>query len=117
MDCLKGKGLVIMARDDSFTVSLLHGDGVDGSTTFTDEDGRIWTPSGNAQIDTAQKKFGTGSMLFDGTGDYISTPDSIDFFFGTENFTVDLQYLKNSLPGVGESQSILSQTEDANNYQ
>ena len=57
-------------------VSLMHFDGADGSTTIDDEKGRIWTPSGNAQIDTAQSKWGGSSLLLDGTGDYLSTPSA-----------------------------------------
>lgn len=54
-------------------VSLLHFDGADASTTFTDEAGNTWTAHGNAQIDTAQSMFGGASGLFDGTGDYLSS--------------------------------------------
>jgi len=43
----------------------------------------------NAQIDTAQKELGTGSILLDGTGDYLSLLNSADFNFGSGNFTVD----------------------------
>jgi YD repeat-containing protein len=77
---------------DSYTKSLLHMNGTDGSTTFADSatgGTHTWTPSGNAQIDTAQSKFGGASGYFDGDGDYISTPDSSDFDFGGGNFTVD----------------------------
>lgn len=72
-------------------VSLLHFDGADGSTTFTDQTGKTWTASGNAQIDTAQSKFGGAAGLFDGVGDYISTPDSADFYF-TADFTLETFY-------------------------
>lgn len=52
---------------------LLHMNGTDGSTTFTESmAGLTATVSGNAQIDTAQSKFGGASALFDGTGDGIS---------------------------------------------
>lgn len=68
-------------------VALLHFNGTDASTTFTDEKGHTFTPAGNAQIDTAQSKFGGASGLFDGTGDYISTPSSADFAYGTGDFT------------------------------
>ena len=44
---------------------------------------------GNAQIDTAQSKFGGASLLLDGTGDYLLTPDSEDWNIGTGNYTVD----------------------------
>ena len=73
----------------AFTKSLLHFDGADASTTFTDESGKTFTARGNAQLDTAQQKFGTASGLFDGTGDYIDTPDHADWFLGTGDFTID----------------------------
>ena len=68
-------------------VALLHMNGADASTTFTDVKGHTFTPAGNAQIDTAQSKFGGASGLFDGTGDYIGTPSSADFAYGTGDFT------------------------------
>ncbi len=77
---------------DSYAKSLLHMNGTDGSTTFTDSAAggtHTWTAHGNAQIDTAQSKFGGASGLFDGTGDYIDTPDSADWTFGNGNFTID----------------------------
>ncbi len=46
-------------------------DGADTATAFTDANGNAWTFNGNAQLDTAQKKFGTASLLLDGTGDYL----------------------------------------------
>jgi hypothetical protein len=74
---------------DSYTKALLHMDGADASTTFTDETGKTWSPVGTAQIDTAQKEFGSGSGLLDGNSDYITTPDNADFTFGSGNFTLD----------------------------
>jgi hypothetical protein len=84
----------------SFTVSsLLHFDGADGSATFTDVSGKVWTPVGDAQIDTAQSKFGGAAGLFDGAGDRISTPSHADFDFGSGDFTVEIQRRGNSLAG------------------
>jgi hypothetical protein len=53
---------------------LLHMDGSNGSTTFTDSSSSALsiTANGNAQISTAQSKFGGASGLFDGSGDYLS---------------------------------------------
>lgn len=82
--------------DDSYTKLLLHGDGDDGSTTITDEAGHTMTAVNQAQIDTAQQKFGTGSILFDGTGDGLTIPDSADWNFGTGDFTIDFWYMQNS---------------------
>lgn len=65
--------------------SLLHFDGSDGSTTFTDVKGNAWTATGNAQLDTAQSKWGGASCLFDGAGDIVTSSStaiinlSIDF--------------------------------------
>ena len=79
-----------MAGFDAYAVSLLHMDGSDESTTFTDENGRTWTAHGNAQIDTAQKVFGTGSGQFDRVTDTnITTPQSNDFDIRTGDFCID----------------------------
>jgi hypothetical protein len=65
-------------------VFLLHMNGTNGSTTFTDEFGNTVTASGNAQISTAQSKFGGASAAFDGTTDYLSIGDTADFQFLTD---------------------------------
>ena len=44
---------------------------------------------GNSQIDTAVKKYGTGSMEFDGTGDYLDTVSTEALTFGTGDFTIE----------------------------
>lgn len=59
------------------------------------------TAVGNAQIDTAQSKFGGSSALFDGTGDYIAVEPASDFAFGTNDFTVEMWVRFNSLPSAG----------------
>lgn len=69
-----------------FRVAGLHFDGTDGSTTFTDVEGKTWTAAGLAQIDTAQSKFGGASGLFDNSLDYISTPNHADFDFADGEF-------------------------------
>jgi hypothetical protein len=70
---------------------LLHGDGTNGSTTITDSapTPKTVTAVGNAQISTAQSKFGGSSLYFDGTGDYLSVPDSTDFDFFLGDFTIE----------------------------
>jgi hypothetical protein len=45
---------------------------------------------GNAQISTSVKKYGTGSMSFDGTGDALLSPSSVLLSdFGTGDFTIE----------------------------
>lgn len=77
---------------------LMHFDGSDASTTFTDEISHSLTAFGNAQLDTAQYKFGTASYLGDGTGDYVQTDStSSDFSFGTGDFTIAMWVRFNTL--------------------
>jgi hypothetical protein len=70
---------------------LLHFDGADGSTAFTDSGplGLAVTGAGNAQIDTAQSKFGGSSLLLDGAGDYITAAGGTQFSFGTDAWTME----------------------------
>ena len=79
--------------NDTYTKVLLHFDGADASTTITDVNiggsAHTWTVAGNAQIDTASTQFGTGSLLLDGTGDWVTTADSADFALGSSDFTID----------------------------
>lgn len=81
------------STNDGFAKVLLHFDGADASTTITDSNlggsAHTWTAAGNAQIDTAQSNFGGASGLFDGTGDFVSTPDHADFTLGSGDFTID----------------------------
>lgn len=77
--------------------SLLHFDGADGSTTITDNIGNVWTVNGNAQIDTAQSKFGGASMLLDGTGDWINSGSAAAFGFGAGDFTIEGWFRPSSL--------------------
>jgi hypothetical protein len=81
-----------LAGIDEFTKLMLHCDGTDASTSFPDSSAgaKTVTANGNAQVDTAQSKFGGASGLFDGTGDYLSVPDSADWDFGSGDFTIDL---------------------------
>lgn len=44
---------------------------------------------GNAQISTSVKKFGTGSIFINGSGNYLTAPNSDLYAFGTGDFTVE----------------------------
>lgn len=88
--------------NDAYTVALLHFDGSDASTTFTDScrTPHTFSAVGNAQLDTAQLKFGSASLLLDGTGDNITAPDSDDWSFGTGDWTIDFFVRFASLAGA-----------------
>ena len=72
-----------MAGDTSYAsvALLLHCDGSNGSTTFTDSSPtpKTVTAYGNAQISTARSQFGGASALFDGSGDYLLVGAAADF--------------------------------------
>lgn len=80
----------------SSVVLLMHMDGTDGSATFVDEIGNTVTASGNAHIETSEKKFGTASAQFDGSGDYL-TVNITGHSFGSGQFTVELWALLGDL--------------------
>ncbi len=68
---------------------LLHFDGADNSTTFTDSSSNNYsvTRGGSATISTAQSKFGGASLALDGDGDYVSTTAPIEL--GSGDFTIE----------------------------
>ena len=104
-----------MAGLDSNVKLLLHCDGEDASTSFPDasDSAHIVTAIDNAQVDTAQKKFNTGSALFDGSGDYLSIPVSPDWDFGTYDMAIDGWVRFNSLSG---SQAIICRFTSTSGY-
>lgn len=89
--------------NDSFTKVLLHMDGVDAATAFPDTNtgggAHAWTAAGNAQIDTADSVFGGSSGLFDGTGDWLTTPDHADFTLAAD-FTINVRFKLNGGDGT-----------------
>jgi hypothetical protein len=56
---------------------------------FSEWSGKLATPYGHVHISTAQSKFGGASAYFDGSGDYLSFPESPDFTFDKMDFTVE----------------------------
>jgi hypothetical protein len=77
---------------------LLHGNGTNGSTTITDNSPspKTVTAVGNAQISTAQSKFGGASIAFDGSGDYLTVLNSSQFNFGVDDFTIEAWFYRTS---------------------
>ncbi len=77
--------------DFASVVLLLHCDGADGSTTFTDNSPspKTVTAAGNAQVTTSRAKFGTGSASFDGTGDRLDIASNSAFDLNAGAYTIE----------------------------
>lgn len=99
---------------DTYTKLLLHCDGTDAATNFTDDGdtGHTVTAVADAQLDTAYYVFGSASGLFDGTGDYLTVPDHADWTLGTAEFTIDMWVYLSDL--TQETTLIGHRTDDSN---
>ena len=51
--------------------------------------GNVLETVGNAQVSTVQKKYGTGALYFDGSGDWLIAPNNVAYSFGTSDFTIE----------------------------
>lgn len=101
----RGKLYVVEAQEDTTTKLLMHSNTSHGSTTFIDSSlsGHTITPTGDTQHSTAQQKFGTTSVAFDGDGDYLTIPDHADWDFGDGNFTIDYWVYMTSIPSASHA--------------
>lgn len=88
----KGEGGIIPTDPSIGNVSLLmHFDGANNGTTFTEVKGKVMTRAGTTlpTTSTAQSKFGGSSGSFAGASSFLSTPAAADLRFGTGNLTVE----------------------------
>jgi YD repeat-containing protein len=71
---------------------LLHGDGADGTTLFTDSSAvpKAVTSMGDTKISTAQSKFGGSSLYFDGVHDYVALPAAPSLTMKSSDFTIEM---------------------------
>jgi hypothetical protein len=99
---------------DANTKLLIHFDGIDNQTTFTDDgtNTHTVTTNGGAKVATSTSKFGQ-SGYFDGTGDFLSIADHADWNFGTTALTIDF-WIKFDDPTAGDG--IFRQQDDASNH-
>ena len=120
-----GTGTIAVVTDPywPFVSTLLHGDGtnaaqnntfLDGSTNnFTvTRNGNTTQGSFNPFVSTYPYAVATngGSAYFDGTGDYLTVPDSTAFTLGTNDFTMECWINVGNLPA---SPIIAAQTNSA----
>lgn len=93
----------------SYTKLLIH-----GNTTIADATGtHTPTANGNAALTTNLKKFGNGAYGLDGSGDYITYPDSAAWAFAGD-FTMEIWVRFNATPSG--SQTLFHQANDGGTY-
>jgi hypothetical protein len=87
-------------------------DGLDGATSAPDlspsSPTHVLTFNGGAVLDAAERRIGTASLLLDGSGDYVSIPDSADWLPSGE-FTAHCRFRLTELPPFGTSFTLLAQ--------
>lgn len=74
------------------TTLLMHMNGSDQGTTFTDQKSHTVSRVGTPVTVTGQKKFGTASAYFNGTTDCLSIPNSADFALESAGFSIELWF-------------------------
>jgi len=88
----------VVASNDG-TYVFITGKGT-GAFTTVNKPAKVTSRFGDSQLDTAQKKFGTASILLDGTEDNVKVPDDTDFGFGSANFCLEAFIRPGSVSGI-----------------
>jgi len=86
--------------DPSLTLALLHFDGANNSTVFTDSspfNQTVAVVTGTPKISTAMSKFGGSSLYLDGSSS-IKIPNNANLNLGTGAFTIEFWFYLLSLP-------------------
>ena len=73
---------------DSNTKLLIHAPSSDESTSFTDSSSTGHTVTAS-NVKSFIPKVGAGAMALDGSGDYLTVPNSLDWDMGTGSFTIE----------------------------
>ena len=86
---------------------LLHMDGANGSTTFTDNSANALavTRTGTPTISTSQSVFGGSSLALNGSS-YLTVANNAAIAFGLEDFTIECWVNFSALPASGVNMSI-----------
>src|SRR3990167_55175 len=130
---------------DSYTKLMLHADGSDQGTSFTDSSSGAKTvtntesydsytklmlhmennvtdsaagktvTNNNATFSNSAYKMGSYSGVFNGSNAYLSLADSDNWNFGSGDFTIDFWVRFNTLPGTNTEMYLFEQRVDADN--
>ncbi|BAQ93847.1 gp88 [uncultured Mediterranean phage uvMED] len=71
----------------------------DSTVNDASANGHSVTASGNAAISNSQAKFGSYSLLLDGTGDYLTISDDASLEFGSGDLTIEAFFYENDNTG------------------
>ena len=99
---------------DSDTKLLMHFDEADTGTDFDDSSDSSHNPAGGGgdeQVDSDQKKFGIGSLLLDGTGDFVEVADHADWNFGTGLLTIDAWVRPKNAAALSTGMGVICQSD------
>nr|MDD3720677.1 prepilin-type N-terminal cleavage/methylation domain-containing protein [Candidatus Gracilibacteria bacterium] len=91
LTCNQGENLSTGVCKDPYwnnVVLLMHMDGTNSGTVFTDVKGKTINRYGNVVTNTSNKKFGTASSYFGGASNYLTLLDSEDWNF-IGDFTIE----------------------------
>lgn len=91
---------------------VLGGPGPIGQQVDVDGSSHIVSAQGDAKTTKRIKKYGTSSLILDGTGDHLSVPSSEDFDFGSDPFTLELYTRPKSL----SDHALITRVDDSSNY-
>lgn len=107
-----------IAGIDDYTVLMLHFNGENGSRNILDSSfsGHSVTAYGDTRLNTEQYKFGGVSGYFDGAGDYLSIPDSDDWYFAAGDFTIDFWMRFSVLPVWGKQIGLVNQYKPGDDF-
>jgi len=123
-DNTSGHFEIAVEGNDSDTVLLIHSETIDDSQVFTDSSvgGSTHIMSVNSsdvhhETTNAHdpSNFGATSIQFDGSGDYLSSPDSNDWNFSTNDFTIDF-WMRLNAEGQGVRRFVCGQADNTANY-
>ena len=100
LDKIKATGTTVGDLHFPKVTALLPFDGTNGATSTTDSSNSNHTVTfgGDAEISTAQSKFGGSSLSLDGNGDYVDLPRATNQFV-SEDFTIEFWFRINSGAG------------------
>ena len=96
-------------------VTYCQFEGNNDATTMTDLAGKAWTSNSGAQLKSVNKQFGNTSGYFNGSNHDWTTPQSTDFDFGLDDFTISM-WIYNTQGATGTHRTLISKRNNWSAY-